>query len=60
MIAEVGRCGCCTDLVFQNGQLVVDPLADWQPVELFQERFRTQQQLNEASIVSDNVVSTSN
>ena len=27
MIAEVGRCGCCTDLVCQNGQLVVDPLA---------------------------------
>jgi len=24
--------------VCQNGQLVVDPLADWQPVELFQER----------------------
>jgi len=36
VIAEVGRCGCCTDLVCQNGQLVVDPLADWQPVELFQ------------------------
>jgi len=32
VIAEVGWCGCCTDLVCQNGQLVVDPLADWQPV----------------------------
>ena len=38
MITEVGWCGCCTDLVCQNGQLVVDPLADWQPVQLFQER----------------------
>ena len=22
VIAEVGRCGCCTDLACQNGQLV--------------------------------------
>jgi len=26
VIAEVGWCGCCTDLVCQNGQLVVDPV----------------------------------
>jgi len=32
VLAEVGRCGCCTDLVCQNGQLVVNPLADWQPI----------------------------
>ena len=38
VITEVGWCGCCTDLVCQNGQLVVNPLADWQPVQLFQER----------------------
>jgi len=53
VIAEVGWCGCCTDLVCQNGQLVVDLLSDWQPVKLGENKARGVIRLVTIAYVSD-------
>ena len=40
MTAEVDRCGGVVDLVHQDGQFVVDPLSNREPMQLLEEWLR--------------------
>ena len=38
--AEVDRCGGVVDLVHQDGQLVVNPFTNWEPMQQLEEWLR--------------------